>query len=65
MNLWIPTLLYQAAHYETVSSSSTHGDGSPIPTRFLETALAAGESRQVLIKWARGDIVLLDVGASF
>ncbi|KAF8866243.1 Clavaminate synthase-like protein [Acephala macrosclerotiorum] len=38
----------------------TYGDGSPIPTQYLEKALAAAEDLQVLVKWEAGDIVLLD-----
>ncbi|CZR57569.1 uncharacterized protein PAC_07458 [Phialocephala subalpina] len=38
----------------------TYGDGSPIPTEFLERALATAENLQVLVKWEAGDIVLLD-----
>ncbi|TVY20316.1 Clavaminate synthase-like protein [Lachnellula arida] len=38
----------------------TYGDGSPIPTKYLELALSIAETSQVLIKWTPGDLILLD-----
>ncbi|TVY81454.1 Clavaminate synthase-like protein [Lachnellula suecica] len=38
----------------------TYGDGTVIPTRYLELALEIAEASQVLVKWEKGDVVLLD-----
>ncbi|KAH8661684.1 hypothetical protein BGZ60DRAFT_413717 [Tricladium varicosporioides] len=38
----------------------TYGDGTRIPTKYLELALLIAEESQVLVKWEEGDIVLLD-----
>ncbi|KAJ5893243.1 Clavaminate synthase-like protein [Penicillium taxi] len=40
----------------------TYGDGSRIPTEYLELALKLAESSQVSLSWQPGDVVLLDVG---
>lgn len=41
-----------------------YGDGSVIENEYLDLALSIAESSQVLVKWERGDVVLLDVGCS-
>ena len=38
-----------------------YGNGQPIEKKFLDLALSLAESTQVLLKWEKGDLVLLDV----
>lgn len=41
----------------------TYGDGTAIPTNYLELLLKIAEESQVLLKWEAGDLVLLDVSS--
>jgi hypothetical protein len=38
-----------------------YGDGEVIEKKYLDLALKLAESNQVLVKWQKGDLVLLDV----
>jgi hypothetical protein len=38
-----------------------YGDGEQIEKKYLDLALHIAESSQVLVKWEKGDVVLLDV----
>lgn len=61
VNFMVPRNHYISGDDVSYHPLPTDGDGSIIRTKYLELALSITERTQVLIKWEKGDIVLLDV----